>query len=177
MCVHKHTRKNTRSGQMQTGITLAIANVSRYGATHDRTTTIIEIIIYRPTIIWFLANCRSQLLLDCFGRCIKLFVSTESTSSHEFSSQFGLAFLYAKNIQKLSRRPALAQVSVEWTSIDRRKEAVKPVTVDRSPATIWAATTAIIAATDWAKPATTIVNTFTAWKMWFTNYYVAYAFV
>ena len=36
------------------------------------------------------------------------------TSSHEFASQFGLAILlYAKNSQKLSRRPGPAQVSVE----------------------------------------------------------------
>ena len=42
-----------------------------------------------------------------------------------------------------------------------------PVTVDRSPATTWAATTAIIAAKDWAKTATTRVYTFTTWKNWF----------
>ena len=61
-----------------------------------------------------LANCRSQFLLDCLGRCLKLFVSTDSTSSHELTSQFGLAiFLYAKNTQKLSRRPSPAQVFVE----------------------------------------------------------------
>ena len=39
-----------------------------------------------------LANCRSQFLLDRLGRCLKLFVSTESTSCIEFASQFGLAF-------------------------------------------------------------------------------------
>ena len=61
-----------------------------------------------------LANCRSQYLLDCLGRCLKLFVSTDSTSSHEFASQFGLAiFLYTKNTQKLSRRPSPAQVFVQ----------------------------------------------------------------
>ena len=40
-----------------------------------------------------LANCRSQFLLDHLGRCLKLFVSCESTSCHKFSSQFGLATL------------------------------------------------------------------------------------
>ena len=61
-----------------------------------------------------LANCRPQFLLDCLGRCLKLFISTGSTSSHESASQFGLAiFLYAKNTQKLSLRPSLAKVFVE----------------------------------------------------------------
>ena len=47
-----------------------------------------------------LANSRSQFLLDRIGRCLKLFVSTESISCHEFASQFGLAFfLLTKNTQ------------------------------------------------------------------------------
>ncbi len=42
----------------------------------------------------------SQFLLDRLGRCLKLFVSTESTSSHELASQIGLEhFLYAKDNQ------------------------------------------------------------------------------
>ena len=42
------------------------------------------------------ANWRSQFLLDRVERCIKLLASTESTSCHEFASQFGLAiFLHA----------------------------------------------------------------------------------
>ena len=45
---------------------------------------------------------------------LKLFVSTDSTSSHEFASQFGLAIFYMrKNTQKLSRRPSPEQVFVE----------------------------------------------------------------
>ena len=40
-----------------------------------------------------LANCRSQFLLDRLGRCLKLFVSTESKSWHEFASQFCLAIV------------------------------------------------------------------------------------
>ena len=43
------------------------------------------------------ANGRSQFLLDRLGRCLKLFVSTERTFSHELASQFDLdIFLYAK---------------------------------------------------------------------------------
>ena len=63
-----------------------------------------------------LAKCRSQFLLDRLRRCLKLFVSTDSTSRHEFASQFGLAFTYAKNTQKLSRSPTLAHVAVGWTN-------------------------------------------------------------
>ena len=61
-----------------------------------------------------LENCRSHLLLDCLGRCLKLFVSTDSASSDEFEYQFGLAnFLYAKNTQTLSRKQSPAQAFVE----------------------------------------------------------------
>ena len=50
----------------------------------------------------------SQFLLDGIGRCIKLFVLTDSTSCHEFASQFGLAYLlYPKNTQEISRRPTV----------------------------------------------------------------------
>ena len=41
-----------------------------------------------------LANCMSHILLDHPGRCLKLFVSTDSTSSHEFAFQFGLVFFF-----------------------------------------------------------------------------------
>ena len=37
-------------------------------------------------------------MLDLLGRCLKLIVSSESISCHEFASQFGLEFvLYVKN--------------------------------------------------------------------------------
>ena len=49
-----------------------------------------------------LANCRSQLLLDGFGRCLKLFVLSESTSCHKFASQFGLAIFYMRKTHKTS---------------------------------------------------------------------------
>ena len=53
-----------------------------------------------------LANFRLQFLLDCRGRCLKLFVSTVDRSSHEFASQFSLAFfVYAKSTQKGNHAP------------------------------------------------------------------------
>ena len=57
------------------------------------------------------ANFRSQLLLDRLGIWLKLIVSFESISCHEFASQFGLEFvLYAKKIPNISfiqSRPAI----------------------------------------------------------------------
>ena len=47
-----------------------------------------------------LANGRSQFLHDLLGRCLKLFVSTDSTSCHEFASQFGLEFFYMRKTPK-----------------------------------------------------------------------------
>ena len=48
-------------------------------------------------------------MLDRLGRCIRLIVSSESISCHEFASQFGLEFvLYAKknpNISLIQSRP------------------------------------------------------------------------
>ena len=35
-------------------------------------------------------------MLDRLGRCLKLIVSSGSTSCHEFASQFGLAFFYTR---------------------------------------------------------------------------------
>ena len=45
-----------------------------------------------------------------------MIVSSDSTSCHEFASQFGLAFFYAKNIHKLSRKSTFSHLVVEWTS-------------------------------------------------------------
>ena len=47
-----------------------------------------------------LANFTPQFVLDRLWRCIKLIVSTDSTSSRLFASQFGLAFLYARKTTK-----------------------------------------------------------------------------
>ena len=48
------------------------------------------------------ANCRSRFLLDRLrsSRCLKLFVSPESTPYHEFASQFGLAIFYTRKTPK-----------------------------------------------------------------------------
>ena len=47
-----------------------------------------------------LANGRSQFLLDRLGRCLKWFVSTDSTSCHDSASRFDLdIFVYAKSTQ------------------------------------------------------------------------------
>ena len=45
-------------------------------------TTVIKITTMRVSIHYtaVLSNCRSQFMLDRLGRCLKLFVSTESTS-------------------------------------------------------------------------------------------------
>ena len=56
-------------------------------------------ILFKSVVLSQLSNCRSQFLLDRLGKCLKLFVSTESTSSDEFASQLGLEFfVFAKNI-------------------------------------------------------------------------------
>ena len=47
-------------------------------------------------------NGKSQFLLDCLGRCLKLmFVSTDKTSSYEFASQFGLAIFMREKTQNV----------------------------------------------------------------------------
>ena len=58
--------------------------------------TIILLILLKYVCLSVLANGRSQFLLDHLGRCLKLFVSTESTSCHEFVSQFGLEFFLSE---------------------------------------------------------------------------------
>ena len=76
------------------------------------------------TIILHKSVCRSSQTADrnscsiVSGRCIKLFVSTEGPSSHEFASQFGVAilFLYAKNTQKLCRESRIPR-KCQWNEI------------------------------------------------------------
>ena len=68
-----------------------------------------KLILLKSVCLSVLANCRSQFLLHCRGRCIKLFIATDSTSCHEFAPQFGLAFFYMrktpkKTIAKVSRK-------------------------------------------------------------------------
>ena len=58
--------------------------------------TIYTIICLKSVCLATFADCRSQFLLDRLGRCLKLIVSSGSTSCHEFASQFGLAFFYTR---------------------------------------------------------------------------------
>ena len=77
----------------------------------------------------------SKLQVAILGRCLKLFVPTESISCHEFASQFGLAvFLYAKNTQNY------CEYRVAHTNVYLNEAATAyclPVTVGRSPATTY----------------------------------------
>ena len=71
------------------------------------------------------ANCRSQFLPDRLGRCLKLAVSSESISCHEFASQFGLEFVIREKKKKPivnTESPACClfrmQMSLyDWTNI------------------------------------------------------------
>ena len=58
-----------------------------------------------------LANCRSQFLLDRLGRCLKLFVSTDSTSCHGLDK-----FLYAKKPKTIANTESPAHCLFEWSS-------------------------------------------------------------
>ena len=99
---------------------------------HDRRIMSVRCFIY-TIILSVLANSRSQFLLDRLGRCLKLFVLTESISCREFASQFGLAiFLYAKNTQNY-REYRVARANVY--SNEAATCHCSPVTVDQSPAT------------------------------------------
>ena len=64
-----------------------------------------------------LANCRSQFLLDRLGRCLKLFVLSESTPCRKFASQFGLAIFFTRKTHTTSgNRIALACVYLSETA-------------------------------------------------------------
>ena len=72
---------------------------------------IYTIILLKSVCLSVLANCRSQFLLDRLGRCLKLFVSTDSTSCHKFACQFGQDFcIRGKKPPKLSRIPSRPRV-------------------------------------------------------------------
>ena len=76
---------------------------------------IYTIILIKSVCLSQLTNCRSQFLLDRLGRCLKLFVSTESTSCHEFASQFGLEFVYMRKTLKTSEKPGhQCQCLFQW---------------------------------------------------------------
>ena len=95
-------------------------------------------------------------------------------------------FLYAKNINKLPRKPTFAYLTVEWTSGAAGHTAL-------SDGHGWMASDSSLcryncgntypdrltktAKINKSKTGTIRVYTFTALTMWFRNYYVAYAFV
>ena len=66
-----------------------------------------------------LANCRSQFLLDRLGRCLKLFVSTESISSHDFACQFGIAIFFI--CEKHPKTIANSELTVSAVMADRHR--------------------------------------------------------
>ena len=83
-----------------------------------------EYLYYNSALICLslFANGRSQLLLDRLGRCLKLFVSTESVSCHEFASQFGLAIVHTRKTPPKNprgNRVASASVYLNVHSSDR----------------------------------------------------------
>ena len=57
-------------------------------------------VIYTIICLWTFAKCRSQVLLDCLGRCLKLIASSRGTSCHESASHFGLEFFYTRKNRK-----------------------------------------------------------------------------
>ena len=87
--------------------------------------TLLRMYVYTATIIILKSVCgSSQVSLDRFGRCLKLFVSTVGLSYHEFVSQFGLAiFIGEKHIKTLADN-RVARASV-------RLNEPRPVTLDR----------------------------------------------
>ena len=140
---------------------------------------IYTIILLKYVCLSVLANSTSQFLLDRLGR--------QSISCHEFASQFGLAIvLYPKNTQNYRKyRVAHANVYLNAAVTGH----CSPVTVDRSPVTTYMSgdnsdhnepsgvTLSQNREMQQVKMATMRDYIFTAWKMWFRNYYIAYAFV
>ena len=105
------------------------------------------------------------------------------TSCHELASQFGKAFFNTRKTHKNYREDRHSRNCL-------LNEPATPVTMpsrlNRQRLVVGAATTAVILSGDrlrqnsekqQVKTATMRVYTFTAWTMWFRNYYVAYAFV
>ena len=71
-----------------------------------RTKVIYTIILLKSVSRSYQTAGRNSCARDRLGRCIKLFVSTESTSCYEFASQFGLIFFIREKHPQLSRIPS-----------------------------------------------------------------------
>ena len=83
------------------------------------------------------ANFSSEFLHDRLGRWLKLFVSTDGPSSHEFASQFGLAIFYTRKTPKHYRedrisRPVECLLNEQASAPSKTR--VMPVTVSLSVA-------------------------------------------
>ena len=102
---------------------------SRIPGVEKQQVNVHTIILLKSVCLSQLANCRSQSLPDRLGSCLKLFVSTESTSCHEFTSQFSLAIiLYAKNTQNYrnTESPVRLFISMKQRpAIDRQRNQQK----------------------------------------------------
>ena len=73
-----------------------------------------------------LANCMSQFLLDRLGRYLKLFVSTDSTSCHEFVSQFGLEFFIRENTKPRGNWAGVCQWLFQWLATSHCRQQSGP---------------------------------------------------
>ena len=123
-----------------------------------------------------LANCRSQFLLDRLGRCITLFVSTVTISRLNSAKDF----LYAKNTKNNRKVRVSRKCLLNEQASDRSKTGAKPVTSDNMSSDNSDHSGDRLSQNDekqQVKTETTRVYTFKAWQMWFSIYYVAYAFV
>ena len=75
-----------------------------YHFIYELKTTFI-LIVYSIILLMSVCRCsQTAFLLDRLGRCLKLFVSTDSTCCHEFASQFGLAIFYTQKTPKTSEK-------------------------------------------------------------------------
>ena len=86
--------------------------------------------IYTINLLKYVA-CRSQFLLDRRRRCLKPFVPTESTSSYEFTFQFGLAiFFIGEKTHKLAETVSPERVFI-LINQPANIECQRPVEKDR----------------------------------------------
>ena len=125
-------------------------------------------------------------MLNRPGRCLKLFVSTESTSSHEFASQFGLyQFVYVRK----TCRNCVTRASVYFNgAATGRKETVtvSPLVASDTPnrdnlngdnCSQRSNRLSQNGEKATSQNGTTRVYTFMPYTIWLRNYYVAHAFV
>ena len=76
---HSRARTHTRTHQFYQQVDLGLTSICG----QFNKTTVSAYYNFPYVCLSQLANCRSQLLCDRLGRCLKLFVSIEITSSHK----------------------------------------------------------------------------------------------